>query len=277
VSTGSYSWIDELRKSAEQRGKRGSGSVSGPGARNRTSQAPAETSTVFTPCEPQPWHGRYSPIPGNSTRFHLKHVDGVLLPAIIWVQDDEEATCHAIGSPAVRELAEAVARGKGHFGRHGGGSFLVNEFGQVLVPCPDGDGRRVLVGELRGNVFFQNPFDPSKPIDLSGADELECGDPWPWPYLGMKYNLHSRSKIYFYREDEDGGHSEYLPDQDVELIEALRSIRRSGAVRFVVNHHGVVLTKCPPGEKQWRYGQDQAWDAFFAGRIDHSKWFEKES
>ena len=61
--------------------------------------------------------------------------------------------------------------------------------------------------------------------------------------------------------------------QRSDLIEALRSIRRYGAVRFIVNPYGLVLTKRPPAG---RWSAEELWEPVFVGKINLDLWFEKE-
>src|SRR5438876_1189388 len=81
-------------------------------------------------------------------------------------------------------------------------------------------------------------------LKLVGGD-LQPGDPWKLPYIGVPYNLHRGGHVYFYREDESGGTTVLPPRQDPQLIQALRTVRPRGPVRFIVNPAGIVLTKCP--------------------------------
>lgn len=227
----------------------------------------------FKACRPTSWHGRYARIPGDTSVFHLRSVNGRMWPVIEWSTEDGRGTCPAIRNPATEELADAVGRAKRHAGGDGGGSFLINEFGQVLVPASDGKGQRFLAGHLNGRLLFENPFDPDDVIDLGDCSHLQPGDPWKLPYVGIPYNLNGRSQIYFYELNSDGGSPVFPPRQDQSLIQAFRRIRRTGAVRFIVNHAGLVLTKCPNGE-QW--SADESWQPVFVGQINRSLWFGKE-
>jgi hypothetical protein len=231
-----------------------------------------QTST-FQSCRLQRWHGRYARIPGDTSVFHLKALNGRLWPAIVWETEDGTATCYATDSASVASLAVAVESAKRRSGGTGGGSFVINEFGQVLVPSSDGDGTRYIVGQLNGAILFQNPFDEDDPIDLSDISRLRPGDPWKIPYVGFPFNLSKASKIYFYEMDADGGRSIFPEHQDMALIQSIRQLRRSGAVRFIVNHAGVVLTKCPPSNG---WSPEESWQPFFVGRINRDKWFAVE-
>src|SRR5262249_19091367 len=121
--------------------------------------------------------------------------------------------------------------------------------------------------------LFKDPFEDDALIDLGDVKGLRCGDRWAKPYVGCPYNLNRGSRIYFYRMAEKGGGSEYPRAQDEELIRALRTVRRWGPARFIVNPHGIVLTKRPPdGGSQ----AEEQWEAVFVGRINLKLWFEKE-
>jgi hypothetical protein len=227
----------------------------------------------FRPIETKPWLGRYGRIPGEESVFHIKRVDGCMCITAIWKTGDYVATCKACNCQGVSSLTQAVIRAKERLGGYGGGSFVINEFGQVIVLDSDNSGRRVLVGEIDGPFFLENPLEEDAMIDLSNTDGLKCGDRWTQPYIGTPYNLSKRSKIYFYRKTDEGGKTEYPAAQDQQLIKSLRRIRRYGAVRFIANPYGVVLTKRPP-EEDW--SQHEEWQSVFVGHINHNYWFSKE-
>jgi hypothetical protein len=172
------------------------------------------------------------------------------------------------GGPAA-DLAMAVNRGKRLLGGPDGGSFAINEFGQVLVPSSVGGGRAALVGEWDGALEFADPLRGGT-FDLAPGKPLVNGDLWELPYLGIPYHLSSRGEIYFWDEDACGGAKRLPPMQDCELIEALRALRPYGPVRFVVGSGGLVLTKVP-AVPRW-----SEWEARYVGRINYARWFAKE-
>ena len=161
----------------------------------------------FSPSKPKLWTGRYARIPGDTSVFHLRYFSGQLRVAINWNTDDGNANCPAVSCDTATSLAEAVEKGKRAAGGGGGGSFMINEYGQVLVPASDGGGKRYYVGQLKGRLLFENPFDEEDPIDLADCSHLQPGDPWKQPYVGFPYNLSNQHKIYHYRITEDGGMS----------------------------------------------------------------------
>jgi hypothetical protein len=224
---------------------------------------------VFRPIEFRPWQGRYSRIVGKTTTFKIRNTsENGLWPVIEWEHQEGRVTCLAVNFGDVRQLADAVAEAKRKLYGNFTGSFVINEFGQVIVPSSAGDGTRLLVGETEGVMLFDNPL-TNGILDLSDDEGLNNGDPWDKPYIGIQYNLTSGSNIYIWRKDK----GEYLPRNYRDLVAKLRSVRRTGPVRFVVNPYGIVLTKAPVGD----YNPDEdLWQPVYVGRINRNSWFEKE-
>jgi hypothetical protein len=229
--------------------------------------------TQFEPSKPTPWRGRYARVMGDASVFHLQYVGGRLWPILLWSTDDGVLACRAIASESVEDLAEAVAQAKRQGGGSGGGAFLINEFGQVIVPSSTANGKRFIAGRIHEIPTFENPVAPKTPINLGKHDHLDTGDPWQLPYIGMPYNLHRNGTIYFYHEDEFGGRSTYPAQQDLELIDAIRTVRPFGPVRLLVNPAGLVLTKVPVNGPS---RPDPQWQPVFVGTINPNCWFEKE-
>lgn len=209
--------------------------------------------------------GRYKKIPGDTTAFHVR--GGWAL--VEWEREGERSECWMVESAAARELVQAVIGGKGHFGYGGGGSFLINEHGQVLVPSPSGTGQQVVVGQWTGPLEFQNPFDGGT-FDITDDEGLETGDPWDLPYVGVPHHLSKWDQLYFW--DDAIGCKVCPPAQDQRLIRCLRRLRPSGPVRFIVTPGAFVLTKVPVWE---RVGWSR-WEARYVGRLVSGLWFSKE-
>ena len=259
----------------------------------------------FCPCEIGYWSGRYGRIVGSGTSFHIRDCDGELWLMLDRRTDDETARCLAKDSSGVRDLIKAVSNGKKFLGSGGGGggSFIINEYSQVIVPSSSGNGERVIVGEIDGRLLFDNPLEDGNDIDISDFSELECGDLWELPYVGVAYNLSMNSKIYYKRKEGGSGgrkksrkrrrgsipyavdmaiERELPPVQDIELITNLRKVRNTGGTRFIVNPYGIVLTKRPIGSytktikgPYWR--NDQIWEPVFIGHVNFEQWFVKEA
>ena len=202
---------------------------------------------------------------GGESAYHVDTPGNI---EIRWNDGEYDCECAVIRSPAAKAMAKAINDAKQSHVGHPGGSFVINEFGQVISPIQNGR-LRILVGETTGTLWFNDPRADNKRLTLNAADGLNCGNPWSLPYLGMQYQLSAGSEIYFWREDEERGGKDLPIRQDRDLIELLREIRPNGAVRFIVNHYGLVLTKKPVRRDQWQ--------AIFVGKINPGKWFRKES
>jgi hypothetical protein len=166
----------------------------------------------------------------------------------------------------VGSLVAAVNTGKKALKVRPGGAFLINEHGRVLVPASDGVAPRVVsVGMCSGPLRFSNPFEPGTSFDLYDDRGLKLGSPWDRPYIGLRHNLSAAGELYFWHQDASGAEMMYPPAQDDAFIEALRSLRPFGAVRFLVGPGGLAVTKVPP-----------AWKPRYVARVNLSTWFEKE-
>ena len=152
---------------------------------------------MFSSVTPHPWRGRYARIPGHSTAFHVRLIDGDWWPIVRWTTDDETAHCPMVGGDEPLALARAVNAGKLQLGGESGGSFHINEYGQVLVPGHRGDGTIALVGEWEGALEFWNNLEGEGTFDLTDDEELAPGDAWELPYLGIPHNLERGKRTLF--------------------------------------------------------------------------------
>jgi hypothetical protein len=219
-----------------------------------------------TPIVPRPWTGRYKRVPGDTTAFHIRLVEGDWWPVADCAKGDEVATCRMVQASDVEQLVAAVTAGKAVSGAGRGGAFLLDEFGRVLVPSSERGGAAVVVAaECSGPLRFHNPFCDGAVFDLYDDGDLAPGDPWNRPYIGLPHNLSGRGRLYFWEEDATGARALEPPAQDENLISALRTLRPYGAVRFLVGVGGVAITKVPP-----------LWEARYVGRVELSTWFTKE-
>lgn len=222
---------------------------------------------TFYPCSPKEWNGRYKITKSNENVFHLKYNQnlGQWWPTINFVDGFDTGYCPAVDMGNLRELANSVNSVKNTYHFSDGGSFLINEFGQVIVPTI-GDGR-VLVGEIDGKILFENVFNGGI-IDLSDTNALSFGDPWTLPYIGIPYNYDPNGGILF--QEKKGSFREFATKQDSDLNNKLYRIRNGDYCRFIVNPWGVVLTKKPP----YLYGGQ--WESAYVGNINYNMWFDKE-
>lgn len=216
----------------------------------------------------QEWAGRYGRIPGGLSVFKVVHSGGRQVVQAYIETSEGKIICESLQSQAVEKMIATINTVKTHHNRQLGGSFLLNEYGQVLVPTQTG--QLFCVGQTTGIMLLRN-LDTQEIVDLSDDTGLTTGDPWEMPYVGNVYRLSHRSYLYYW--DRTTNRSIRPQFQDKDLIHKIRSVRRSGAVKLVVNPYGLVLAKVPKGA--FDFDEDQ-WSPVYVGRINYSKWFEKE-
>src|SRR4051812_18223709 len=83
--------------------------------------------------EPLAWAGRYNRIPGQEPAFHAA-ADGSAHAYWSPWGSGEWLTSAFTDGPNVRKMAKAVNRAKERYAGKVGGSFQINEFGQVICP-----------------------------------------------------------------------------------------------------------------------------------------------
>lgn len=214
----------------------------------------------FSERQPTRWLGRYRRIEGRESVFHVRWDDTV---DILWRDSRDEAHCPAVMSGELKKLANCTNAVKRMHTGQPGGAFLINEFGQVISPVAAPPWHYFYVGDCTGVPAFRYP-DGGR-FTLNDDDGLEIGDQWDPPYVGIAHNLSARNRIYFQKRHGRETEIIYLPQNDPQLIRALREVRPNGAVRFIVNPHGIVLTKVPPD-----------WRPVYVGRIDYDRWFPRD-
>jgi hypothetical protein len=174
---------------------------------------------------------------------------------------DFNLTCPVVETPAIRQMARAVNDLKEQHTAHRGGSFVINEYGCVIVP-ENATFQRYLVGCLEDyeDLEFTNPMTGH---NFSLNDEMELDERWIGPYLGMKYSLTHQDAIHY---ESDTGQIVNLPgNNNNDLIRSLRAVGGRGPRTFIVNLHGTVLMK--------QLQNDGNWIPRYVGRIDLDSWF----
>lgn len=213
---------------------------------------------------PVQWTGRYRRIPGKQSVLHVRWDDRVDL---IWQDGPDSCSCLAEMTNDLANLARAVNDVKRRYTGQPGGSFVINEYGQVISPVADGSSVRFYVGDCGGSIVFTGP--DRKRFTLDGDAGLAPGADWDLPYVGIPYNLSWDNTIYFPSKEGCDTERQLPLRQDPNLILAIRRVRRSGGVKFIVNPHGVVLTKFEAGPFNWQ--------PKYVGRINYEYWFVKQS
>lgn len=223
----------------------------------------------FYQCKAREWEGRYNRINSESSVFHVVHRNCQYVIQAYIQTSEGRVSCQAESSKAVTEMIATINDVKRRYAGHPGGSFLINEYGQVLVPTNRGP--RLLIGETSGIMLLRN-LETEQILNLADDSHLETGDPWNLPYVGMVYNLSQRNRLYC--KSQEKGTIEDPPFRDRELINKIRNTRRSGPIKFLVNPYGLILTKIPIGS--FDVDDEDTWAPIYIGRINYRKWFEKE-
>ena len=178
------------------------------------------------------------------------------------------------GEAAV-ELTAAVRALKARAGTGNGGSFHVNEFGQVLVSVSDESDRHLLAGEWHGPLWFEDVFEDDRAFDLCSTTGLSTGSPWHMPYVGIPHKVCADGRIGFAQPGWAGARTIYPPRQDEQLADTLCRLRGYSGCRFVVAPGGIVLTKVTP--RHVRDSDEGGGRPIYVGRINFQRWFAKES
>lgn len=218
----------------------------------------------FYPRQPMPWSGRYRRIPGKPSVLHVRWDDVVDL---IWQDGQDSYKCVAEMTTDLERLGKLVNSVKRQRTGQPGGSFAITEYGQVVCPVADDSFERFYIGDCTGTITFLGP--DGVPLTLDNDSELRSGDDWELPYVGVAYNLSRKDRIYFPQKDGDDTELLYPRKQDRDLIRALRRVRGNGGFRFIVNPHGIVLTKVKEGPYDWQ--------PKYVGRINYDLWFPKDA
>jgi hypothetical protein len=218
----------------------------------------------FHQYSPFEWNGYYRTTKKKDNVFHVWSDCGDV-PAIEWTRESETARCPAVDSISARELANAINSIKVKQTFQERGSFVINEFGYVIVPFSNTD-KKYCVGKIEGSLIFHNPFE-SGYFSLNDDEHLKTGDLWVKPYIGIPYIFSPDYGVYYKNEDWSMKNRSVTKPvkQDPELMRKIRSITGTNTVRFIVNPHGIALIK---PETEWG-----KWTPIYIGRINYEKWF----
>ena len=124
--------------------------------------------TQFRACPLMPWTGRYARVMGDAPRCFTFPIPAAV-SGPCWIGRPTPGLQHVArrSAPPPMSLSLRSRKPRGILVAVAPRSFLINEFGKVLVPASDGAGQRLLAGRLSGTLLFENPFLPEEPIDLS--------------------------------------------------------------------------------------------------------------
>ena len=214
----------------------------------------------FLPKDPEIWRGHYERIPGDTTTFHCD-INGKVFVRWDDLETEDRLTSKALDFGEITELGQAVNDIKFQHNGSGGGSFLINEFGNVIVSSSNGLNH--YIGDVKGHIYFKDP-DQNRFFTLDSISKHNRGDRWERPYVGNMFHQATDGQIYRKIFLENEIHKQIL-DVYPSIAEDLIAIRGSNGCRFIVNCHGVVLTKV-----QGLYG----WEPCYVGKIDFQEWYQ---
>lgn len=224
---------------------------------------------IFIAYKIREWSGRYARIEGGENVFHIRYFKN--LDWWICIEKrlrDEIKIFLAAPNKNLNKLMTHLNHAKKLLNGQFGGEFIINEFGQVIVPSAKINGKRVLIGRLENiEKFYFFDIDNKAVFTLSDIRGMKLGSFWDKPYIGVPYNLSWKNEIYFWRKYEDYGYKEILQKKYDHLIKNLRNLRKKDSIRFIVNPCGVVLTKIQI---------NGIWQPVFVQKIDYNQWFDKE-
>ena len=210
---------------------------------------PANNRELLFIADPRPFNGRYSVIPGDEPKFHVNRNGEI---SIYWKRNGVELRSLAINDSNITTLAETINKIKGSLTRNPGGSFQINEYGRVVLPVKTKPIMYYYAGQLQGDMWFSDPEEDGKIFNLDADENMQTGDNWGKPYIGMPFKISNNGEIEFRQLSNkiNGQELIKLARPNSELSNLLLSIRPDGC-RFILNYYGIVLTKVLVNQ-EWR-------------------------
>jgi hypothetical protein len=159
-------------------------------------------------------------------------------------------------------LVEMVNTVKEEINGQPGGAFYINEFKHVLVPAGD-------------EYWLAGFYDPLLEFDFDGPtispvapDDLEPGDAWLGPHVGIPYTLMAggndiKCKVKTGRIEKEYRLSDYGKAAAAELARRLAQVKGSSGGRIYINECSEFFSPPPDGGVEHLY----------LGPLDEDIWF----
>jgi hypothetical protein len=131
----------------------------------------------FKPAQPpREWKGRYDRIPGDSSVFHIRWdcVRNRFWPVAVRTTRQWTESYWFEDHAAVKQLTSSVNEIKLRINGQPGGSFTINEWGQVLVPAGWDERQIFYLGQFEGTWCLRAR--DGQLACLAGSAGLRCGD-----------------------------------------------------------------------------------------------------
>lgn len=147
-----------------------------------------------------------------------------------------------------------------------GGAFYINEFGDVLVPHPDG--RCVYAGTYNELLKFDFDGQEISPVPPPG---LAPGDRWPGPHVGIHYVLAAGGMDMKYQLTSGAIRREYRLSEAVGLTPAKLIARRLAEVKG--RQGGGVYINEAREFFAWIGGGESGGVYIYLGPLEDDAWF----
>ena len=223
---------------------------------------------------PARWDGYFGRAPDHPYAFHIRpHNLRKFWPHADWIMPAAHLEIPFVQAPnqpydvAPRDLSVAVndALKRNAPGRFDG-TFLINEFGNVLVPSRDSS-QILHVGDWHGPIWLEDAYSPAAdPIELYGVEGLVIGDAWKRPYVGSSYTTAVVGSRVVVSAREGKGALGIRGYFEGEVLPLLRRVHWDSKMHFLVTHGGLVLTRVVLSSR----GKPEP--PVFCGTLDLERW-----
>lgn len=212
-------------------GKSGNSTKYGPAAGDRTLVPLVVISTRRN--EPmRPYRGNTSRGIAKDSRYTVKLNGKVAL--LYYVGGKETALLTTADHPELVALVNEAKRSGGSV--QGGGSFVINEYRDVLVPNSAGEAV-LYAGRYTRDLEFT--FDGAL-ISPVAPSSIRPGDIWPGPHVGIRYTLAAGAKDVRYELTTDRGTQKTISLSDfhpkgaiARVLDMCRAVKPNGGALYV--------------------------------------------
>jgi hypothetical protein len=210
----------------------------------------------FHPCEPVQYEGNARAGAGRKRAYHLRLDDS----AEGMASDGEYELTYLLQLPL--GCAAAINRGKRRGGQPPGGSFVVNEFGHVLVPTISGT---FWVGTLLSGLLLESPDG----LIVAVPGSVRPGQSWPYPPAGVRYVLNASTGDVRYQA---AGRSWVRERQLSDFVGTGVAARIASQLGRYKSRGGSIYLG-PGGFVTGPVEGAAGWSEVFLGYVDLDRWF----
>ena len=191
------------------------------------------------------WTGIITPVESKQSKYAIRQWRGKWRVSVEFHKMHKKSTLY---TPDGQEIVKAIHKVSFEMGfRQLGGSFYVTEYKEIIKPVTVDDAvEYYFIGRFPGLKFIFRTN--SGLIDNSDDSDLELGDDYPYPPVGMRYNFSfERREIWGKKiivKEWEREEIHHFLDNETEVKRLTKLIydatgKTSG--RFYVNEHGLVF------------------------------------